>query len=69
MTGAAMAEDRRKATLFQVVRMVLSAFLGIRKRGEHEKIEVTPLQVIVIGVIAGVVFVGTIVSVVHWVTR
>lgn len=69
MTSAAMAETRQKATLLQVVRMVFSAFLGIRKRGEHEKIEVAPLQVIIIGVIAGAVFVGTIVSVVFWVTR
>lgn len=61
--------DKPKATLFQVVRMVFSAFLGIRKRGEHEKIEVTPVQVIIVGVIAGAIFVGTIVSVVHWVTR
>lgn len=67
--GTAMAEARQKATLFQVVRMVFSAFLGIRKRTEHEKIEVTPLQVIIIGVIAGAIFVGTIVSVVQWVTR
>ncbi len=61
--------DKPKATLFQVVRMVFSAFLGIRKRGEHEKIAVTPVQVIIVGVIAGAIFVGTIVSVVHWVTR
>lgn len=69
MTGAAMAEGRRKATLFQVVRMVLSAFLGIRKRTEHERIEVTPAQVIIVGIIAGVIFVTTVVSVVQWVTR
>lgn len=64
-----MDGNRRKATLFQVVRMVLSAFLGIRKRAEHEKIEVTPLQVIIVGVMAGAVFVATVVSVVQWVTR
>lgn len=64
-----MAGDRRKATLFQVVRMVLSAFLGIRKRAEHEKIEVTPLQVIIVGIMAGAIFVATVVSVVQWVTR
>jgi|GEM_PF-817186 len=69
MMDAAMTERRQKATLLQVLRMVLSAFIGIRKRGEPEKIEVTPLQVIIIGVIAGAVFVGTIVSVVQWVTR
>ena len=59
----------RKATLLQVLRMVLSAFIGIRKRGEPEKIEVKPVQVIMIGIIAGAVFVGTIVSVVRFITR
>jgi hypothetical protein len=64
-----MAGKPQKATLFQVVRMVFSAFLGIRKRTEHEKIEVTPLQIIITGVIAGAIFVGTIVTVVRWVIR
>ncbi len=67
--GVVMAEERQKATLFQVLRMVLSAFIGIRKRGEPEQIRVTPVQVIIIGVLAGAIFVGTIVSVVQWVTR
>jgi hypothetical protein len=65
----AMAEAPQKATLFQVVRMVLSAFLGIRKRTDHEKIEVTPLQVIIVAVMAAAVFVGTLVSVVQLVVR
>jgi hypothetical protein len=65
----AMAGAPQKATLFQVVRMVLSAFLGIRKRTEHEKIEVTPLQVIIVAVMAAAVFVGTLVSVVQLVVR
>lgn len=64
-----MAGKPQKATLFQVVCMVFSAFLGIRKRTEHEKIEVTPLQIIITGVIAGAIFVGTIVTVVRWVIR
>lgn len=66
---SAMAEKPRKATLLQVIRMVFSAFVGIRKRGEHEKIEVTPVQVIIVGIIAGATFVGTIVSVVRFITR
>ena len=65
----AMAGAPQKATLLQVVRMVLSAFLGIRKRTEHEKIEVTPLQVIIVAVMAAAVFVGTLVSVVRLVVR
>lgn len=64
-----MAESPQKATLLQVVRMVLSAFLGIRKRADHEKIVVTPVQVIIVAVIAGAMFVGTVVSVVRLVVR
>jgi hypothetical protein len=64
-----MSERPRKASLFQVLRMVLSAFLGIRKRAEHEKLEVSPLQVIVIGVMAAALFVLTVVSVVQLVIR
>lgn len=64
-----MAEAPRKASLFQVVRMVLSAFLGIRKSADHEKIVVTPVQVIVVGIMAAAMFVGTVVSVVRLVIR
>ncbi len=64
-----METKPRKATLLQVIRMVFSAFIGIRKRGEHEKIEVTPAQVIMVGIIAGAAFVATIVSVVRLITR
>ncbi len=66
---SAMADGPRKATLPQVMRMVFSAFIGIRKRRDHEKIEVTPVQVIVIAIMTGAVFVGTIVSVVQFITR
>ncbi len=41
--------------------MVLSAFIGIRRQQE---VEVTPLQVVVIGIIAAAVFVFTVISVV-----
>ncbi len=62
-----MAESRRKATFLEVLRMVLSAFLGIRKRSEHEKLEVSPAQVIIVGIGAAAVFVITVLSVVRWV--
>lgn len=66
---AVMADAPQKASLFQVVRMVLSAFLGIRKRTDHEKIVVTPAQVIVVAVMAAGLFVGTVVSIVRLVMR
>ncbi len=42
--------------------MVLSAFIGIRRQQE---VRVTPLQVVVIGIIAAAVFVFTVISVVR----
>lgn len=63
-------EDKAsKATPLQVVRAVLSAFLGIRRKGEHESIKATPLQLIVTGVIAAALFVASLVTVVRLVTR
>ena len=65
----AVADAPRKASLLQVVQMVLSAFLGIRKRTDHDKIVVTPVQIIIVAVIAAAMFVGTVVSVVRLVIR
>ena len=64
-----MDENAKKATPLQVVRAVLSAFLGIRRKGEHESIKLTPLQLIVTGVIAAALFVASLVTVVRLVTR
>jgi hypothetical protein len=65
----AVADAPQKASLLQVVQMVLSAFLGIRKRTDHDKIVVTPVQIIIVAVIAAAMFVGTVVSVVRLVIR
>ncbi|MBM3373321.1 MAG: DUF2970 domain-containing protein [Betaproteobacteria bacterium] len=65
MTGNAP----RRATFLEVLRMVLSAFLGIRKRAEHEKIEASPGQVIAVALLAAAVFVFSVISVVRLVLR
>jgi hypothetical protein len=65
----AVADAPQKASLLQVVQMVLSAFLGIRKRTDHDKIVVTPVQIVIVAVIAAAMFVGTVVSVVRLVIR
>jgi len=49
--------------------MVLSAFIGIRKRGQQQEIKVTPLQVVITGVVIGALFVFTVISVVRLVLR
>lgn len=60
----------RKATPLQVLKAVLSAFIGIRKRAahEHDAVTLSPAQVIIAGIIAGVVFVLSLVALVRFIT-
>ena len=61
--------ERRQASFFQAVKMVLSAFVGLRKQRPDQKFNVTPGQVVVIGVILAALFVFSVISVVKVVTR
>jgi hypothetical protein len=60
---------KEQASMFQAVKMVLSAFVGLRKQGPEQKFDVTPVQVVVAGLILAALFVFTVVSVVRLVTR
>jgi hypothetical protein len=61
---------RRKATPLQVAKAVLSAFIGIRKRAAHERdvVTITPLQVIVTGIIFAAIFVLSLIVLVRYIT-
>lgn len=66
-----MAQDSaRKATPLQVAKAVLSAFIGIRKRAshEHDAVTITPLQVIVTGIVFAAIFVLSLVMLVRTIT-
>ena len=60
----------RKASPLQVAKAVLSAFIGIRKREAHERdaVTITPLQVIVTGIIFAAIFVLSLVMLVRTIT-
>jgi len=53
-----------------VARAVLSAFVGIRKRAahEHDAVTITPLQVIVTGVVFAAIFVLSLIVLVRYIT-
>ena len=70
MTSADHVQPERKATPLQVAKAVLSAFIGIRKRAAHEQdaVTITPVQVIVAGVIAAAIFVLSLVMLVRTIT-
>jgi hypothetical protein len=55
----------KKTSLFQAVKMVLSAFIGIRKQGQQQELNVTPVQVVITGIICAVLFVFTVITVVR----
>lgn len=57
-----------KASPLHALRMVLSAFLGIRRQGDHDQAKVTPIQIVAVAVIAAALFVGAIVTVARVVT-
>lgn len=57
----------RRATPLQVARAVVSAFFGVRKRDDHEAIQLSPMQVLIAGIIGAALFVGTLLLIVNFV--
>ena len=70
MIVAQPVEPPRRAAPLQVVKAVLSAFIGIRKRTAHERdlATLSPVQVIVTGVVAAAIFVLSLVLLVRYIT-
>ena len=65
------AQKPVKATPLQVAKAVFWSFFGIRRRAEYEKdaVTLTPVQVIVAGIIGAIIFVLSLVTLVHFITR
>ena len=66
----AMTEPRLKtASPLQVAKAVFWAFLGIRKRAEHEKdlARIRPVQVVIAGLIGAAIFVLSLVLLVKFI--
>lgn len=57
----------RKASAAEAAKTVFWSFLGIRRRSDHDAdtAKLTPVQIIVAGIIAGIVFVVTVLMVVR----
>jgi len=65
------AQKPVKATPLQVAKAVFWSFFGIRRRADYEKdaVTLTPAQVIVAGIIGAIIFVLSLVTLVHFITR
>jgi len=75
-----MAEDasndlkqaaQRKGSFLQTLKAVSWSFFGVRKRAHYEKdsVTLTLKQVVVAGIIGGIVFVLSLVMLVRFITR
>jgi hypothetical protein len=60
---------KSKASPVQVAKAVFWSFLGIRKSADHDRdaVTITPLQIVVAGIIGAALFVFTVIMVVRWV--
>lgn len=60
-----------KATPLQVAKAVFWSFFGVRKRAEYEKdaVTLTLKQVVVAGIIGGIIFVLSLVMLVRFITH
>jgi hypothetical protein len=67
MIVAEPAEAPPRASLLQIVKAVLSAFIGIRKGAAHDRDIATlkPAHVIAVGIVAAVVLVLSLVALVR----
>jgi predicted cobalt transporter CbtA len=61
--------ERRKAAPLAVAKMVLSSFFGVRRRADHDAAmpQVTPVQLIVAGVVGAAIFVVCLVLLVKFI--
>ncbi|MCH9639695.1 MAG: DUF2970 domain-containing protein [Betaproteobacteria bacterium] len=59
--------QQKKATVIQIAKAVLAAFMGIRKKSDHEfdAETLTPIQVVIGGLIGGALFVISVLLLVN----
>jgi DUF2970 family protein len=62
-----MADAPRRAGPLDVAKTVFYGLVGIRRKSDHEGVQITPLQVIVAAVVLVALFIFTLLTVVRFV--
>lgn len=60
-----VALHKRKGSILRTVRAVLWSFVGLRAKGDYEKdvAQLNPIHIVLVGLVAVVVFVGSLIAV------
>jgi preprotein translocase subunit Sec61beta len=66
-----MGQEPRKAGLIEAARAVFWSFFGVRKRSDYESdsVRLTPVQVIVMGLLGALLFIAILLGLVYLVTH
>ena len=59
----------KRASFLDVVKTVLSGFIGIRRKADHEKVTLNPVHLIIAAIAFMLLFIFTLLAVVRIVTR
>ncbi len=64
-------DKQKKATVLQIAKAILSAFMGIRRKSDHEFDAETlkPIHVVIGGLIGGILFVLSVLLLVNLIVR
>ena len=60
---------QRKGSIFRTVKAVMWSFVGLRARGDYERdvAQLNPLHIVIVGLVAVFVFVGSLILLATWV--
>ena len=58
----------KQASFLETVKTVLSGFIGIRRKADHEKAALNPVHVVIAAVVLVVLFIFTLITIVRIVT-
>ena len=60
-----LVPHKRKGSILRTIRAVLWSFVGLRARGDYEKdvAQLNPVHIVLVGLVAVVVFVGSLIAV------
>ena len=62
---AELGHEPRRAGAFDVAKTVLYGLIGIRRKADHEQVQIRPLQVIVAAIVLVALFIFTLLTVVR----
>ena len=63
-----MEDALKRASFLDVVKTVLSGFIGIRRKADHEKASLNPVHLIIAAIVFMLLFIFTLLAVVRVVT-